>query len=135
MGTWGKQQTWRTSQFVKKFTDSNMSSISRQTLKLASAHLRPAFRRNLATSYFLAQSAPTDPVQALFVEKIQEYASKKAAAGGALVDATEATNAALQTELDRVAKLYGGGEGVDMTAFPTLSFTDAELQSLELGSK
>ena len=65
-----------------------MSSISRQTLKLASAHLRPAFRRNLATSYFLAQAAPTDPVQGLFLDKIRDYATKKAAAGGKLVDAT-----------------------------------------------
>ena len=64
-----------------------MSSISRQTLKLASAHFRPAFRRNLATSYFLAQ-APTDPVQGLFLDKIRDYATKKAAAGGKLVDAT-----------------------------------------------
>merc|ERR1711997_939378 len=124
-------------QFVKKFTDSNMSSISRQTLKLASAHLRPAFRRNLATSYILAQAAPTaiDPVQGLFLEKIREYATKKTAAGGKLVDATPATEAALQNDLDRVSKAFGGGEGVDMTKFPEMSWTDAELQSLELGSK
>merc|ERR1712038_1597495 len=116
-------------QFVKKFTDSNMSSISRQTLKLASAHLRPAFRRNLATSYFLAQAAPTDPVQGLFLDKIRDYATKKAAAGGKLVDATPETEAALQAELD------GGGQGVDMTKFPDMTWSDAELQSLELGSK
>merc|ERR1711971_851465 len=33
----------------------------------------------------------------------------KKAAGGALVDATPATEAVLQTELGRVAKQYGGG--------------------------
>merc|ERR1712080_583226 len=106
--------------FVKKFTDSNMSTISRQTLKLASANLRPAFRRNLATSYILAKAAATDPVQGLFLEKIREYATKE-------------TEAALQAELDRVAKVYGGGAGIDMTKFPDMSWSDAELQSLELG--
>ena len=65
-----------------------MSSISRQTLKLTAAALRPALQRNLATSYILAQAAPTDPVQGLFLEKIRAYATAKKAAGGALVDAT-----------------------------------------------
>ena len=41
----------------------------------------------------------------------------------------------MQAELDRVAKLYGGGQGVDMTKFPDMTWSDAELQSLELGSK
>ena len=40
----------------------------------------------------------------------------------------------LQTELGRVAKQYGGGEGVDMTKFPELKWKDPELQSLELGA-
>merc|ERR1712051_990622 len=97
-------------------TLSKMSSISRQTLKLTAAALRPALQRNLATSYILAQAAA------------------KKAAGGALVDATPATEALLQTELGRVAKQYGGGEGVDMTKFPELKWKDPELQSLELGA-
>ena len=68
-----------------------MSSISRQTLKLTAAALRPALQRNLATSYILAQAAApaaTDPVQGLFLDKIRAYATAKKAAGGALVDAT-----------------------------------------------
>merc|ERR1712226_895490 len=69
-------------------TLSKMSSISRQTLKLTAAALRPALQRNLATSYILAQAAATDPVQGLFLEKIRAYATAKKAAGGALVDAT-----------------------------------------------
>merc|ERR1712203_859814 len=85
-------------------TLSKMSSISRQTLKLTAAALRPALQRNLATSYILAQAAATDPVQGLFLEKIRAYATAKKAAGGALVDATPATEAVLQTELGRVAK-------------------------------
>ena len=46
----------------------------------------------------------------------------------------QATEAVLQTELGRVAKQYGGGEGVDMTKFPELKWKDPELQSLELGA-
>merc|ERR1712008_584034 len=117
-------------------TLSKMSSISRQTLKLTAAALRPALQRNLATSYILAQAAApaaTDPVQGLFLDKIRAYATAKKA-GGALVDATPATEATLQTELGRVAKQFGGGEGVDMTKFPGLKWSDPELQSLELGA-
>merc|ERR1712010_360370 len=105
-------------------TLSKMSSISRQTLKLTAAALRPALQRNLGTSYILAQAAApaaTDPVQGLFLDKIRAYA-------------TPATEAVLQTELGRVAKQYGGGEGVDMTKFPELKWKDPELQSLELGA-
>ena len=72
-----------------------MSSISRQTLKLTAAALRPALQRNLATSYILAQAAApaaTDPVQGLFLDKIRAYATAKKAAGGALVDATPVSN-------------------------------------------
>merc|ERR1711971_1490273 len=115
-------------------TLSKTSSISRQTLKLTTAALRPALQRNLATSYILAQAAATDPVQGLFLEKIRAYATAKKAAGGALADATPATEAVLQTELGRVAKQYGGGEGVGMTKFPELKWKDPELQSLELGA-
>merc|ERR1712007_28540 len=61
-------------------TLNKMSSISRQTLKLTAAALRPALQRNLATSYILAQAAApaaTDPVQGLFLEKIRAYATAK----------------------------------------------------------
>merc|ERR1711971_172219 len=74
------------------------------------------------------------PRSRLILEKIRAYATAKKAAGGALVDATPATEAVLQTELGRVAKQYGGGEGVDMTKFPELKWKDPELQSLELGA-
>jgi len=45
-------------------------------------------------------AAPKD--KALFVNKIQENATKKAAAGGSMVDANLATEAELQAELDKV---------------------------------
>ena len=111
-----------------------MSSISRQTLKLASTALRPALQRNLATSYILAKAATVDPVQGSFLEKVREYATKKKAAGGKLVDADASTDALLATELGRVAKMYGGKDGVDMTKFPEMQWSEPELQSLELGA-
>ena len=40
--------------------------------------------------------------QALFVTKIQEYATKKAAAGGSMVDAICGLNPATEAELDKV---------------------------------
>ena len=43
-----------------------------------------------------------DPIQELFVNKIRSYGEKKAAAGGAMVDATPETQAELQAELDKV---------------------------------
>ena len=86
----------------------------------------------MATSA-VAANAPSDPIQKLFVDKIREYAQKKSSAGGKLVDATAKTEADLQTELDRVAKIYGGGAGIDMTKFPDFKWQDrrhtSELQS------
>ena len=57
----------------------------------------------------------------------KEYAQKKQASGGKLVDATKETEAALQEELDKVAGAYGGGAGVDMKAFPSLEHKDPVL--------
>lgn len=42
--------------------------------------------------------------------------------GGKLVDATPAVEKQLQQELDKVARQYGGGAGVDMTKFPSFKF-------------
>merc|ERR1740128_1195851 len=86
-------------------------------------------RRCLSTNTpALAAAAPADPIQALFVSKIQEYATKKAAAGGSMVDANPTTEA----ELEEVAKQYGGGAGVDMTAFPELAFPEPALDPINL---
>merc|ERR1711953_653477 len=74
----------------------------------------------------------TDIVQDLFVEKIREYAQKKQAAGGNFVDATPQTEANLQAELDKVAKKYGGGEGVDMTKFPEMVWTEPLVEAIDI---
>lgn len=44
------------------------------------------------------------------------------AAGGKLVEPTPETERELAAELEKVAKQYGGGEGVNMTQFPTFQF-------------
>ena len=41
-------------------------------------------------------------LQSLFVDKIREYGDKKSKSGGKLVEATKATEADLQAELDKV---------------------------------
>ena len=38
------------------------------------------------------------------------------------MDATPALEKQLSQELEKVAKQYGGGAGVDMTKFPTFKF-------------
>merc|ERR1711890_90262 len=82
----------------------------------------------------MAAATSTDPIQGLFLTKIQEYAAKKKAAGGALVDSSPATEAELAQELDKVAKQYGGGAGVDMTVFPSLQFKEPAIDSINIAS-
>merc|ERR1712080_621567 len=81
-----------------------------------------------------AMTAAADPIQQLFVNKIQEYGAKKEASGGKMVDANPTTEAQLQSELDKVAKAYGGGPGVDMTAFPVPSFKEPALDPINVGN-
>lgn len=49
------------------------------------------------------------------------------AAGGKLVEPTPEIERELAAELEKVAKQYGGGEGVDMTQFPTFKFKGKEM--------
>ncbi|MCL4148298.1 UNVERIFIED_CONTAM: hypothetical protein GTU68_050892 [Idotea baltica] len=82
-------------------------------------NLQRVFRRNYGVSSVLLQKA-SDPIQQLFVDKVREYAQKSA--GGKLVDTSPEIEKQMQQELDKVAKQYGGGPGVDMTKFPTFKF-------------
>ena len=70
----------------------------------------------------------------MFVDKIREYGDKKSKAGGKLVEASKATEAELAAELDKVAKSYGGGAGVDMTAFPDFKFADPQVDSINISA-
>merc|ERR1712083_89232 len=81
-----------------------------------------------------AAAAAADPIQGLFVDKIREYGDKKSKAGGKLVEATKATEAELTAELEKVSKSYGGGAGVDMTAFPEFKFADPKVDSINISA-
>ncbi|KAK7071979.1 Atp5jp [Halocaridina rubra] len=90
--------------------------------------LHTALRRNYGASAVLLKAS--DPIQQLFVDKIKEYSKKKAASGGKLVDTNPKIERELQQELDKVARQYGGGPGVDMTKFPTFEFKDPKIDAL-----
>ena len=48
------------------------------------------------------------------------------------VDATALTEAHLAAELDKVAKQYGGGKGIDMTKFPEFNWVEPQLDDIDL---
>jgi len=86
------------------------------------------FRRNLGATAVVSQKA-ADPIQQLFLNKIHEYADKKKAAGGKLVDADAAVEKDLQDDLDKIARQYGA-KGADFLNFPEFKFEDPELEPL-----
>lgn len=71
----------------------------------------------------------TDPVQQLFLDKIKEYRSKSP--NDDLVEPSPAILKELQKELEKLAKNYGGGPGVDMTTFPTFKFEEVQLDPID----
>jgi len=89
-------------------------------------------RRNFGV--FAPAMQASDPIQSLFVEKVQEYSKKSKAAGGAFVDSTKASEADLTRELEKVAKQYGGGAGVDMTSFPVITFADPVIDPINIAT-
>merc|ERR1712126_145039 len=134
MGHFGRKSCLKSPEsIIPLFALSKMLSTatSGAALKTVLSVGRIAFNRNLATSTVALQKAQ-DPIQAMFAEKVKEYAAKKAKAGGKLVDSTPAIEANLQMELDKVAKAYGGGAGVDMAKFPELKFVDPQIEDVSL---
>merc|ERR1711915_1129994 len=71
-----------------------------------------------------------DPIQELFLTSIRAYG-----ASGGLANADAATQAQLEAELARVAKQFGGAEGEDMTQFPSLSFSDPDVDPINITSQ
>ena len=51
-------------------------------------------------------------------------------AGGQLVAASPELQKEMKNELDRVRRVYGGGEGVDMTQFPTFKFPEPKIDPI-----
>lgn len=54
---------------------------------------------------------------------------------GGLVDATPETERELKNELNRIAKQFGGGEGVDMTKFPEFKFSEPTLDPINAATE
>merc|ERR1711981_488478 len=110
--------------------DTNLALLSSKT---STSFVRVNLRRNLGASSVVLKpaAAAVDPIQKLFAEKTKEYAQKKQASGGKMVDATKEVEAALQEELDKVAQSYGGGAGVDMKSFPDFQYKDPQLEKSE----
>ncbi|KAJ6621259.1 ATP synthase-coupling factor 6, mitochondrial [Pseudolycoriella hygida] len=75
-----------------------------------------------------AMQKVSDPIQQLFLDKVREYKSKSK--DGGFVDPTPQSQNELKTELERIAKQYGGGSGVDMTKFPDFKFEDPVLDPI-----
>jgi hypothetical protein len=73
-----------------------------------------------------------DPIQQLFVDKINKYSTKKTKAGGKLVDATAAMEADFKNELDKVAKAYSNSTGVNMTFFSALKFSNHAIDPINI---
>merc|ERR1712095_151116 len=90
-------------------SSSKMSSLNKVW------RLTSSVSRSYATSTAVRAAAASDPIQKLFVDKINQYAQKKKAAGGKLV-----------------AAQYGGGKGVDMTKFPEFKWVEPNVENLEM---
>ncbi|XP_044265125.1 ATP synthase-coupling factor 6, mitochondrial [Tribolium madens] len=86
--------------------------------------------RNLGILAPCLQKA-SDPIQQLFIEKIKEY-KQKSGGGNKLVEPSPEIERELKSELEKVAKVYGGGPGVDMTKFPTFKFTDPVIDPINM---
>jgi len=67
-----------------------------------------------------------DPIQELFLTSIRAYTQS-----GGLEHADSNTQAELQSELERVARQFGGTGG-DMTLFPEFTFTDPTLDPINI---
>ncbi|KAK9873900.1 hypothetical protein WA026_002252 [Henosepilachna vigintioctopunctata] len=73
----------------------------------------------------------SDPIQQLFIDKIREY-KQKSSNETKLVDPTPELQKELKTELEKVAKQYGGAEGEDMTKFPSFKFVDPKIDPINM---
>merc|ERR1712227_1099104 len=111
-----------------------LDSLLQETNIMMSLRQSSFFIRRCFSVNTPAAAAAADPIQNLFVEKIREYGDKKSKAGGKLVEASKATEAELASELDKVAKSYGGGAGVDMTAFPDFKFADPQVDPINIST-
>lgn len=92
-----------------------------QLLSRASGSFQSNLRRNIGmTAVLLAKTDKNaDPIQKLFVEKLQEYKKKSTAAGGGLVDVTPDMKDKMEVEKQQIRKRYGEG---NLEEFPKFDF-------------
>ena len=77
-------------------------------------------RRNMGATSVLSQVE--DPIQKLFLSKLDEYKEKAADLGdGKLVDSNAEVEANVAAEIENLQRRYGGG---DLEAFPKFSFEE-----------
>merc|ERR1711988_1606434 len=93
-----------------------LTQVLQQSRRVVSTELR----RNFGVS-----------AQALFLDKVREYAKKSKAAGGKLLDATPEVEKDLQGELDKLNGKYGV-TGPEFLKFPTFTFSDKSLAPVGL---
>ncbi|XP_060755455.1 ATP synthase-coupling factor 6, mitochondrial [Neoarius graeffei] len=84
-------------------------------------------RRNIGLSAVLFNKAKElDPVQKLFLDKIREYSVKSKTSGG-VVDAGPNYQKNMTEEINKLQRLYGGG---DLTKFPDFKFPEPKLEEV-----
>lgn len=100
-----------------------MAAIFRcsQLLSRTTGSFQTSFRRNIeVTAVVMAKAAKNaDPIQNLFVEKLQEYKKKSTSAGDSLVDMTAEVKAKMEVEKQQIRKRFGEG---NLEEFPKFDF-------------
>lgn len=100
-----------------------MAAILRfsQLLSRTTGSFQTSFRRNIGvTAVVMAKAAKNaDPIQNLFVEKLQEYKKKSTSAGDSLVDMTAEMKAKMEVEKQQIRKRFGEG---NLEEFPKFDF-------------
>ena len=75
--------------------------------------------RSIGMTAVLAKNKTSDPIQKLFVEKLQEYKKKSQASSGELVDFTPEKKARVELEKQQIQKRFGEG---NLEEFPKFDF-------------
>merc|ERR1712168_1599466 len=101
--------------------------LSQRAILLAREAFHHFSRRNFGIAA-VAYNKVGDPIQALFLNKVQDYSKKSKAAGGGMVDAGAETAKLLKRELDRLANA-NGGTAEQLSQFPTFTFNDPKIDA------
>ncbi|KAM3934004.1 ATP synthase peripheral stalk subunit F6, mitochondrial [Leptodactylus fuscus] len=97
------------------------SSIFRSSVSLQ-------LRRNIGlTAIAFNKAKELDPIQKLFVDKIREYRTKSQTSGGA-VDAGAEYQKELKEDVDKLQRLFGGG---NLEKYPDFKFEEPKLEDVQ----